>query len=130
MNSNKLVLLKDVEEIVSKWYETTDGDKYARYIYASRSEILQEILSSLSSLPTQNEWIPVSERFPEPDTDIMVSYRGFNDILLVHEVSTDCERDWRNLDFYLPSVGIITDKVTHWMPLPLPPIYNKVDLKN
>lgn len=72
MNSNKLVRLGDVEAMIKKWLEKEEGKEndveFAKWVYSTRKEMLQELLSSLQSLPTQEsirEWIPVSERLPE-----------------------------------------------------------------
>lgn len=55
MNSNKLVRLGDVEAMIKKWLEKEEGKEndveFAKWVYSTRKEMLQELLSSLQSLP-------------------------------------------------------------------------------
>ena len=60
------------------------------------------------------EWIPVNERLPEENTDVLVS---------VDENSDDCGMhvcDYYDGKFLRADAGYIWG-VTHWMPLPEPP---------
>lgn len=69
-----------------------------------------------------DKWISVSERLPEPETDVLVA---FDD----GEI-TSLWQDWKNVtvtennDPLEYTVDILSGKyhtVTHWMPLPEPP---------
>lgn len=75
------------------WGSTTD---MACYLIANDVEVL--------------EWIPVAERLPQPIQ---------NPVLAVFFGVVNPAWCYGGL-WELPS-GLITDKVTHWMPLPNPP---------
>jgi hypothetical protein len=69
---------------------------------------LQEVISTLESF----QWIPVSERLPEPSMDILVVDKdGF-----VTEANYSLE-----LQEFITDDGHAIRDVTHWMPLPSPP---------
>lgn len=55
----------------------------------------------------QREWIPVSERLPEPEVSVLIYVNGF--------IEKTC---WYNGEFLRPSKL----QPTHWQPLPLPPL--------
>lgn len=101
--------------------------------------------------PDQQQWIPVSERLPDPLEDVLVkcktSMGGSYECIAQYiapgtaEDETDVEWDWEVLDYnekrdvYVVQPGWyesvknwdeyglcgILDIVTHWMPLPEPP---------
>ena len=59
---------------------------------------------------TVQQWIPVSERLPDEDTEVLTYRKGGISIELLHDGV------WGDDDVeYAPY------KVTHWMPLPEPP---------
>ena len=63
------------------------------------------------------EWIPVTERLPEPDSD------GLAEAVLV---ATDSGvRVGRYGDRWHFGIGHPCDEPTHWMPLPAPPSDSK-----
>ena len=61
---------------------------------------------------TVQKWIPVSERLPEPLTDVL-SYRGHRN--LIQEDCVDEKGRWYSEYKYSGA------NVTHWMPMPEPP---------
>lgn len=108
-------------------------------------------MSLYSYPPDQQQWIPVSERLPDPLEDVLVkcktSMGGSYECIAQYiapgtaEDETDVEWDWEVLDYnekrdvYVVQPGWyesvknwdeyglcgILDIVTHWMPLPEPP---------
>ena len=60
------------------------------------------------------EWIPVSERLPEVETDVLV----YNDAGGMPTVDVDSMGHYEYVD---ASFWYRCQNVTHWMPLPEPP---------
>ena len=89
-------LLKDNENIVRAWCGSYEDA--ADYLIANGV--------------TVQGWIPVSERLPEPLTDVL-SYRGHKN--LIQEDCVDEKGRWYSEYKYGGA------NVTHWMPLPEPP---------
>ena len=75
-----------------------------------------EVAQELERLQSEARWIPVSERLPETEVDVLVALKGYVD----HGYYDGTE--WRSntqLD-YSETPERLWD-VTHWMPLPTPP---------
>jgi hypothetical protein len=91
--------------------------------YSDERQWLFPLKEKILSLPIQqsNEWIDINEKEPEPDTNNLVCYYWFNNHILVAEASCDCERNWKDLDFFIWMTPV---KITHWQPLPTPHITN------
>lgn len=72
------------------------------------------VIAAIDELPVTElrGWIPVTERLPENDDEVIVAYKCTYDVRV--RVSTDC---------YNPRAGRwdIDYPYTHWMPLPQPP---------
>lgn len=61
-------------------------------------------------------WIPVTERLPENDNEVLTASGQTVQILFYdHD-----DADWYTVDSDI-SVHLFCDNVTHWMPLPEPP---------
>lgn len=60
-------------------------------------------------------WIPVSERLPEPETDVLV--RGVRRNEVMHNVAGVFNGEWSSQE----TEDLIRGEVTHWMPLPAAP---------
>ena len=61
-------------------------------------------------------WIPVAERLPENDNEVLTASGQTVQILFYdHD-----DADWYTVDSDI-SVHLFCDNVTHWMPLPEPP---------
>ena len=63
----------------------------------------------------QTEWIPVSERLPEEETDVLICNRNGDIALSRGSYSTEVEND-----FIWYTSGWRFGKVIAWMPLPEP----------
>ena len=63
----------------------------------------------------QDGWIPVSDRLPEPETDVLV--RGVKHNGVFNTVSGLFHGRWMSQETEEPTEF----KVTHWMPLPAAP---------
>lgn len=89
---------------------------------------LAEWLKELKQLREQTRWIPVSERLPERDTDVLISYRdkkekGYTDIDITSYGNmyfgvrkVEGVKHWRDPFTYFSS----NYEVVAWMPLPKP----------
>lgn len=77
----------------------------------------------LSKLKEQQRWIPVKERLPsDPDTFVLCIASGkANNIELVgaYQLATYNDEDGWILELFPAWIGV---HVTHWMPLPEPPM--------
>ena len=70
----------------------------------------------ISDIPAVNQWIPCSERLPEDDLNVLVSWN--NRYIKIGYIET-CEaiKYW-----CIPGHSIVPiDYITHWMPIPEPP---------
>ena len=75
-------------------------------------DVWQEAMNmAIAALREQPSWIPVDERLPEPDTDVLARRSiGTMDVEVYHEDEVAWTWDGYSKGF-----------VTHWMPLPEPP---------
>ena len=64
---------------------------------------------------TVQEWIPVDDRFPEDDSDVL----AYSSIGEESRIYPACYSNgvWFDCVFNAP----VTDTTTHWMPMPQPP---------
>ncbi len=69
--------------------------------------------------PQQGGWIPVSERLPEPETDMLVY--GYKYSSMYHTVAGLFDDEWLSQETEY-TIGF---EVTHWQPLPPPPKESK-----
>lgn len=84
----------------------------------------------ISNGVTVHEWIPVTERLPEPDKEVLLIVHGWEDRLYytgcLHR--QEAERSWltgiesKASDWAICGFSYLREPiVTHWMPLPPPP---------
>lgn len=75
--------------------------------------------TGVSSSENQNRWIPVSERLPERDVDVLTYHRNESyDYQYVSWID-DYSGEWAGF------IGSLSDEVLAWMPLPQPYKANK-----
>lgn len=70
-------------------------------------------------------WISVDEQLPEPGQVILAWHAGEREVLKGSvEWDHDRKRIWFDTAQFeeIPDVFAFTDKITHWQPLPAPPI--------
>ena len=83
----------------------------------------QIILMTAEIEEQQPRWIPVTERLPENDCPVLVTYLGFHDRSPRANMLAYIDRDlgwcWWNDD--IPDWTPCAVEITHWMPLPQPP---------
>lgn len=110
-----------IDEIKNEVKKTWDDIEWFNWTMTIEffHEIIDKTLYRIEKEVPDNEWISVKEKEPEPDTNNLVCYYWFNKHILVAEASCDCERNWKDLDFFIWMNPV---EITHWMPIPNPPI--------
>ena len=104
----------------------------ADYLIANGVTLANQVASSSKQLAS-SEWIPVTERLPNKDGKYLTYYHNhFGDITRVLWFAKDARkvnkydfhRSWKKVWYeYDSEYGYFTiDDVTHWMPLPEPPM--------
>ena len=74
---------------------------------------LAEWLKELKRLREQTRWIPVSERLPKEETDVLICNSKGNIVVARYMVFDDGTLEWYTSKWH-------TGEVTAWMPLPEP----------
>jgi hypothetical protein len=69
-------------------------------------KVIDQLRARVAELEANNRWIPVSERMPEPMTELMIVYDGY----IVPWGYYSAERLWWKNDQY----QLISEKVSHW----------------
>lgn len=73
-------------------------------------DLISDYLASAPTLELERNWIPVEERMPENGVNVLLHYED-------GEIDVDC---------HFSRCGFIGEqtfgRVTHWMPLPAPPV--------
>ena len=85
---------------------------------ADAIEQLEQKFNALNSVTVQ-EWIPVKERLPELNTDVLVcdARYGYFGVWSLEKDECEDKPCWEDDGGWWKSLG----DVTHWMPLPEPP---------
>lgn len=94
-------------------------DKAARAHDHSYARMLNMTAKRLRELDEKQRWIPVTERLPEPETDVLIFCGGNIDILTYRydRHGNVCFMFQNECGYWKEVFG----KVTHWMPLPEAP---------
>ena len=87
-------------------------DRFVYDEWYGNDEIADELISNGV---TVQEWIPVKDRLPENDSDVLAYLRNGEESRIYP--ANYAKGVWFNCIFNTP----VTDTTTHWMPLPEPP---------
>lgn len=81
-------------------------------------EVFVEIRNIINQVETEynNGWIPCSERLPEDDSTVWVTYINYG-----KELTATAYYDLESGYWYIGYFDYKTKSVTHWQPLPQPP---------
>lgn len=103
-----------IQKRKAKDYEWADNNNAVKLL-------LQKIIDEISSLPSDTQWIDVNKRLPEKSWRCLVYWKANEEENWEYSVWFS---DFSSLDkifIYQLFWWIYKQKVTHWMPLPLPP---------
>ena len=129
----KLIKLLEEDPCVCLAWDCVGDCKYAKLENCFAERYADHLIANGV---TVQKWIPVTERLPEEDGRYLVVKKIFNNSIWqdVLEFAKDgrkvdkydFHREWKNVWYLYDSEWghIITDNVTHWMPLPEPPKEN------
>ena len=108
------------------------GFKWHSYSYESGEQLNNDEIAShlIANGVTVQEWIPVTERLPERDKEVLLIVHGWEDRLYytgcLHR--QEAERSWltgiesKASDWKIWGFSYLREpSVTHWMPMPQPP---------
>ena len=116
--SMRLCDLDEIKICVDRQYENCHGYSGSKKaIYREAILAVKSILHSAKSINgvTVQEWIPVKDRLPEDDSDVL-AYSRIGEEFRIYPA---CYSNgvWFDCVFNAPA----TDTTTHWMPMPAPP---------
>lgn len=100
---------KEALNVLGGLLDAFDRDEHGDYFYEHGWEVCEATILAYGALQNQPFWIPVEERLPEPDTDVLARRATGMDVECYHRESggywswDEYSGKWR---------------VTHWMPLP------------
>ena len=99
-----------------KTYASAFRDGYAKInVFEKYNMGLTDGIKAIKRLPSAQQWIPCSERLPEKDKEVLVSYVG--DVLAVMSLTDVCEVNvWEDPE----GAWWDFEDVLAWMPLPEP----------
>ena len=100
----------------AQWLQACDGNRVQEYVKLER---LQNALSGNSPV-TPGGWISCSERMPE-DTKMLLAFSQ-GEIVAAYWNWVVNPIDYKKYRAFTYLSGNILDDVTHWMPLPEPPL--------
>jgi hypothetical protein len=93
----------------------------------TKADKINQLQAEVEALRKDDKWIPVSERLPEPDIDVLcylqfgsshrIAVAGLFPIEMGAGLRSGIRSEW--LEFSNPDSALVT--VTHWKPLPQPP---------
>ena len=103
-------------ELREKLVKLLESAESAVYWSSEDKNFIEKIADHfLANGVTINQWIPVTERLPEPNKWVLCACRANIIEVLRYDNTTD---DW---DTSIPNRCYMKGFVTHWMPLPEPP---------
>lgn len=102
---------------LAKWLDK-EGDKAACYEeyevaekYHAAADRLETLEAELAAHRAQQRWIPVAERLPEDDDDVLIMSSG--------SISMGYYSTYN--EYWADYINVYYNDVTHWMPLPEAP---------
>lgn len=81
-----------------------------------RDDAIDYIESLISSRPASDGWISVETELPNPFAPVLIAF-GDNEAQSAYRTGCWCGDSW----VLNGSYPILTNKITHWQPLPSPP---------
>lgn len=75
------------------------------------ADLIEQLRQELSKLRAQQRWIPVTERLPDDDDDVLIMSSGSRSMGYYSVYN----------EYWADYINVYYDDVTHWMPLPEAP---------
>lgn len=108
--------MKHVKEVLKKYIEADNQILEERDAFVTYPELIDELQEAIEQDEKENGWIPVSERLPEKNKDVIttVKYSGFMGMYgrWLKTAFIDGYGEWNG--------ECIGGEVIAWMPLPEP----------
>ena len=73
-----------------------------------KCDVIDNVMTMIEDTEKVDEWIPVSERLPKPDTYVLVTYKNFDDFAIGIDRYDQNIHDWFCFE----------EDVMAWQPLP------------
>ena len=102
-----------ITEQVKKLRELSKQDKLGLIPWNGYSEVLNQAADTIEQLAAKQRWIPVSERLPESNVEVLVTTEW--DCITIGEMFSS--NDWF---IHEGATNADTDDIKAWMPLPEP----------
>lgn len=121
---------KLVKQAISHFWYGVSHDIFSEPVTTYAKLAIEALEKEKESGVTVQEWIPVTERLPERDKEVLLIVHGWEDRLYytgcLHR--QEAERSWltgiksKASDWKIWGFSYLREPiVTHWMPLPQPP---------
>ena len=103
------------EKLIELCERSLTYDGTGREMRFTGGDVAPAVRSAIAKGVTVQEWIPVTERLPEDDSDVLACLRVGDEGRIYP--ANYAKGVWFDCIFNTPA----TDTTTHWMPLPQPP---------
>lgn len=108
IRSHRTDFMRDAADLIEQLQQELIDERYRHDRYADFCVAQGE---ELSKLKEQQRWIPVTERLPEDDDDVLIMSSG--------SISMGYYSVYN--EYWADYINVYYDDVTHWMPLPKAP---------